>query len=50
MDGGILGLQPVNRIIVQVLIALRAGFFTDVFVGLTRLPELNTVIDRLAKS
>jgi len=48
--GGILDYCRVNRITVQAWSPFQAGFFTGVFLDSPDYPELNAVIDRLAKS
>lgn len=48
--GGILDYCRVNRITVQAWSPFQAGFFTGVFLDSPEFPELNAVIDRLAKS
>lgn len=47
--GGILDYCRINRITVQTWSPFQAGFFTGVFLGSPDYPELNEVIDRLAK-
>jgi len=48
--GGILDYCRVNRITVQAWSPFQAGFFTGVFLDSPDYPELNAVLDRLAKS
>ena len=48
--GGVLDYCRVNRITVQAWSPFQAGFFTGVFLGSPEYPELNSVIDRLAKA
>jgi predicted oxidoreductase len=47
--GGILDYCRINRITVQAWSPFQAGFFTGVFLGSPEYPELNGVIERLAK-
>jgi predicted oxidoreductase len=47
--GGILDYCRLNDITVQAWSPFQAGFFTGVFLGSPEYPELNAVIDRLAK-
>ena len=46
--GGILDYCRINRITVQAWSPFQAGFFTGVFLGSPKYPELNAVIERLA--
>ena len=47
--GGILDYCRINRITVQAWSPFQAGFFTGVFLGSPKYPELNAVIERLAE-
>jgi predicted oxidoreductase len=47
--GGIVDYCRVNRITVQAWSPFQAGFFTGVFLDSPKYPELNAVIDRLAR-
>ncbi len=47
-DGGILDYCRLHDITVQAWSPFQAGFFTGVFLGSEKYPELNAVIDRLA--
>lgn len=48
-DGGVLDYCRLNDITVQAWSPFQAKFFTGVFLGSDEFPELNAVIDRLAK-
>jgi predicted oxidoreductase len=49
LDGGVLDYCRIHRITVQAWSPFQAGFFTGTFLGSPEYPDLNAVIDRVAK-